>query len=512
LAATRLDDYFHVRHGIRALSPVVLANVRLGARIDFLMNEPQTTPPSHAGLAAKLARHGQMHLLEHWDKLDEAGRNQLARQITAIDFDQVAALFNQTAAAIDWAALARQAEPPPAIRLADRAGDGRFSGKKARERGVAALRAGEIGVLLVAGGQGSRLGFEHPKGMFPIGPVSHASLLQIHLEKALAAGRKYGVRMPVYMMTSPITHEEQVEFLEQHKRFGLAAEDLVIFCQGTMPAVDAATGKLLLAEEDSLFLSPDGHGGTVGALANSGAIADMHRRGIKHLFYLQVDNPLTPICDPEFIGYHLLAESELTSMAVAKQNPQDKVGNFVSLFDSVQVIEYSDFPEDVAPKKSEDGELAFWAGSIAVHVFAVSFLERALALRDALPFHIARKKVPHLDASGRRVEPTKPNALKFERFIFDLLPHARNSIVVEYPEEDVFAPVKNAPGADRDTPEYVQQFIMDQHGRWLRAAGVRVPAGVPVEISPLWALDEESVAARRDLPRSIEKSTYLSER
>jgi UDP-N-acetylglucosamine/UDP-N-acetylgalactosamine diphosphorylase len=474
------------------------------------MSQSPTSPLSPAELAAHLTQHGQEHLLRFWEEIDAAGREQLARHISAIDLDQVAKLFRQTAATHDWAALARRADPPPAIRLADRADGGRFSVAEARNRGVAALRAGQIGVILVAGGQGTRLGFEHPKGMFPIGPVSRAPLLQIHLEKALAAAHKYRAPVPVYMMTSPVTHEEQVEFLAKHRQFGLPADDLVLFCQGTMPAVDAATGKLLLAEKDAPFLSPDGHGGTVAALANSGAIDDMRRRGIEHLFYLQVDNPLTPICDPEFIGYHLLAESELTSMAVAKQGPRDKVGNFVAVDGAVQVIEYIDFPDDVAEQRAADGALKFWAGSIAIHVFAASFLERALALKDALPFHVAHKKVPCIDESGRRIEPSKPNALKFERFIFDLLPHAKNALVVEYPEADVFAPVKNAPGADRDTPEYVERFMSDQHRRWLMAAGVQVADNVGIEISPLWALDAESVAARRDLPQRIDTPSYLS--
>jgi UDP-N-acetylglucosamine/UDP-N-acetylgalactosamine diphosphorylase len=310
-------------------------------------------------------------------------------------------------------------------------------------------------------------------------------------------------------MTSPVTHDEQLAFLQEHHRFSLPEDDLFVFCQGTMPAVDAKTGKLLLAAKDELFLSPNGHGGTVAALADTGAIDHMHRRGIKHLFYLQVDNPLVPIGDAEFIGYHLLAKSELTSMAVTKQTPQDKLGNFVGIDGRVEVIEYSDFPIDVAERRDANGSLTFWAGSIAVHVFAVDFLERALKLKDALPFHVARKKVPHVDASGKLVQPSEPNALKFERFIFDLLPHAKNAIVVEYPEQEVFAPLKNAPGADRDTPEYVKQFMCDQHRRWLNAAGVKVADDVPVEISPLWALDAVGVAARSDKPASINKPTYL---
>jgi UDP-N-acetylglucosamine/UDP-N-acetylgalactosamine diphosphorylase len=311
------------------------------------------------------------------------------------------------------------------------------------------------------------------------------------------------------MMTSPVTHEEQAAFLEEHGRFGVPAEDMRLFCQGTMPAVDAESGRLLLAAKDSLFLSPDGHGGTVAALAASGAIDDMRRRGIEHLFYLQVDNPLVPIGDAEFIGYHLLANSELTSMAVAKQTPKDRVGNFAMIDGRMQVIEYSDLPDDVAEKRDREGGLVFWAGSIAVHLFSVAFLERALALKDALPFHVARKKVPYIDEAGQPIEPQEPNALKFERFIFDLLPHAANPLVVEYVEAEVFAPLKNGPGADRDTPEYVQRFMVAQHRRWLEAAGTGVAEGVPIEISPLWALDAEGVALRRDLPRTVESPTYF---
>jgi UDP-N-acetylglucosamine/UDP-N-acetylgalactosamine diphosphorylase len=235
----------------------------------------------------------------------------------------------------------------------------------------------------------------------------------------------------------------------------------------------------------------------------------MRARGIEHLFYFQVDNPLVPIGDAELIGYHLLSNSELTSMAVAKQTPQDRLGNFLLIDGRLQVVEYSDFPSDVAEKKDARGELVFWAGSIAVHMFSVAFLERALALKDALPFHIAKKKVPFIDDAGRLVEPAHPNALKFERFIFDLLPHAENPLVVEYAEEEVFAPLKNAPGAERDTPEYVQRFMIAQHRKWLEAAGTRVAEGAPVEISPLWALDAGGVADRKNRPQLIDEPKYL---
>ncbi len=466
--------------------------------------------PTREELSRQLAKFGQAHLLGFWDELDVEARRRLASQVGSVDFEQIAMLCRQGAGTCDWATTARRASPPPAMRLADRkSGGGQFTASDARKRANEAVSAGKIGVLLLAGGQGSRLGFEHPKGLFPIGPVSGAPLLQIHFQKALAAARRYGASVPIYMMTSPVTHDEQSEFLQAHQRFGLPKDDVLLFCQGTMPAVDATNGKLLLAAKDSLFLSPDGHGGTVAALAASGAIEHMQRRGIEHLFYLQVDNPLAPICDAEFIGYHLLAQSDLTSMAIAKQTPRDRLGVFAVIDGQMQVIEYSDLPDEVAEKRDASGSLKFWAGSIAVHMFNVAFLERALALKDALPFHIAHKKVPYVDESGRLVEPREPNALKFERFIFDLLPHAKNPLVVEFAEADVFAPLKNAPGADRDTPEHVQRFMIAQHRKWLEAAGTRVADRVAVEIDPLWALDAEGVAARADRPASIDRPIYL---
>ena len=465
-------------------------------------------------LEARLRPHGQLHLLKFWDELDAAGQQQLAQQIMSIDFDLLDSLFRDEIDQPDWADLARKASPPPAVRLHERkpgaANPLKITAEQARRAGVAALERGEVGVILVAGGQGSRLGFEKPKGMYPIGPLSKATLAQIHVEKIRAIAARHGKSIPLYMMTSPVTHDDTLDFLGANSHLGLNKNDLFVFCQGTMPAVDAKTGKVLLEAKDSIFLSPDGHGGTVAALGASGAFDDMRRRGIKHLFYFQVDNPLAPICDAELIGFHILAKSELTSLAIAKESPQERLGNFVMINDRVSIIEYSDFPDDVAEQRDADGELVFWAGSVAIHVFDVAFLERSLKLKDTLPFHVAHKKAEYIDDAGQLVKPNEPNALKFERFIFDLLPHAQRPIVIEYAEAEAFAPLKNAPGAPKDTPEYVHKFLLNQHRRWLEAAGAEVPPGVHVEISPLFALDAEEVAKRVKPGTKFEKSQYLA--
>ncbi len=421
--------------------------------------------------------------------------------------DLIARLIRDEHDAPDWGELARRATPPTAFRLS---GEGAtFSRQQARERGVEALSAGRVAALLVAGGQGSRLGFEHPKGMFPIGPVSGNSLFQIFIQRVLATARRYGTAVPLLVMTSPATHAETVEYLRDHDRFGLPADDLFVFCQGTMPAVDAITGQLLRASADSLALAPDGHGGMLAALHKSGALAYAQERGIELFSYGQIDNPLLQLCQPELIGYHLLSASEMTSQVVEKQMPLDRVGNVVTVDGKMRIIEYSDLPSDVAHQCNPDGSLRLWAGSIAVHVFDVAFLQRMCSQTDAIPFHAARKKVEYVDDQGRVQVPPQPNAIKFERFIFDLLPWARNPIVVEGDPAEVFAPVKNAEGAEFDTPTATRNALIRLHTKWLRNAGVAVRDGVAVEISPLWALDESQVVQRKPIPREINVPTYL---
>jgi UDP-N-acetylglucosamine/UDP-N-acetylgalactosamine diphosphorylase len=296
-------------------------------------------------------------------------------------------------------------------------------------------------------------------------------------------------------MTSPATHEETARFFADQGRFGLAEEDLLVFCQGQMPVVDAATGRVLLEAPGRVALSPDGHGGMLAAIVRSGTLERLQRRGVRHLFYFQVDNPLVDVCNPEFIGYHLLTNAEITTQVVTKQEPGERVGNVVEVDGRLYVIEYSDLPDELAAERDAKGKLRIWAGSIAVHMFDVAFLGRLAGRADTLPFHVARKRVPYLNTAGEQVVPAEPNAIKFERFIFDLMPTAANAVVVEVAADEGFAPLKNAHGADRDTPEWVQQRMIAQHRRWLERAGAIV-ADVPVEISPLWALDAEEVAAK----------------
>ena len=460
---------------------------------------------SRETLVELLRKYGQEHVLQFWDELSESQRDALTQQIASLDFEQLDKLHRGPGSQEDWGALADSATPPPAFRL-----DGsknRFTADEAHAAADEALKSGQVGAILVAGGQGTRLGFPHPKGMFPVGPVTERTLFQFFADQLLALGRRYGVRVPLFLMTSPATHDETVAYFQEHDNLGLAAEDLHIFCQGTMPALDDQ-GRLLLAERDRIFLSPDGHGGMLAALAKSGGLAAAKGRGISQFFYFQVDNPLVTIGDRTLLGYHLLANSEMSTLVVAKTDPTERVGNVVSVDGRLHVIEYSDLPLSSAERRNADGSLALWAGSIAVHVLSAEFLQRAAGSAESLPFHLARKQVPYVDASGNQVQPEQPNATKFERFIFDLMPEARNAIVVEGDPTEVFAPVKNASGAEKDTPELARQAIVDRAKRWLAAAGVGVADGVRVELSPFTALDVQSLKSR-SLPKQIVTDLYV---
>ena len=445
-------------------------------------------------LHEKLKQSNQLHLLQYWDALQEKEQVALVEQLQAIDWELVGNLAAEGVGGAERQIDFQELEPPRAFR--SHGGDAEWTIEEAVHAGSSAIKDGTVAVVMVAGGQGTRLGFEHPKGMYPIGPVSNRTLFQIFVDQIKATCQRYGVAIPLYLMTSDATHIATTEYFEANHFFGLSRQLVTIFKQGTMPAVDAETGRCLLASPSRLALSPDGHGGTLAALHQSGCLDDAERRGIRHLAYIQVDNPLAQLCDPTFLGHHLLSKSQMTTQVVKKRYPLERVGNVVRVRERVHIIEYSDLPEDLANQKGNDGELRFWAGNIAVHWFDLNFLKQSLFRADALPFHRAIKKVSYLDSQGRLVEPAAPNAVKFERFIFDLLPHAENALVVEADPCDSFAPVKNAAGAETDTADLAKAAICDLHRRWLAEAGVIVSSGVKVEISPHFALDSSELATK----------------
>jgi len=470
------------------------------------MSDGSETGPMLSGLS-ELCGSEHQYLLSHWDTLDAEQRANLAAQITEVDFGAIQRELGQEHRSCDWSELAHRAEPPEAIRLVDRTPE---LIERAEAVGASAIASGQVAMVLVAGGQGTRLGFDLPKGMYPIGPVSGRTLFQMHIDSLRGAMKRYGASIPFLVMTGPSTDEPTRRYFAENDNFGLRGEELLIFQQGTMPALDADSGRILMESPSSLALSPDGHGGIVRALAKTGWLEQATRRGIRYLFYAQVDNPLVRACDPVLLGLHILSGSQATTQVVEKRFATEKVGNVVKLDGKTQIIEYSDLPEGVATQTQADGSLRLWAGNIAVHVFDIAFLDRCSHSADALPFHRARKAVSCIDASGKIQNPTQPNAIKLERFVFDLLPAADKALVVEALASEAFAPVKNAIGSPTDTPETCKAALVALHCSWLKSAGVRIDDGCLVEIHPNWALDEREVRSRINKPASVETDTFFT--
>lgn len=447
----------------------------------------------------RLAPVHQEQLLRFWPELSPAQQEKLAGQLEAIDFNEMDKLIRDYVLVRPKTRIPEDLGPAPYFPLVPKDEAQRALYQRAAERGAELLRAGKVSCLTVAGGQGTRLGFDGPKGTYPIAPVTGRTLFEYFASSILRAGEKYGKPLTWYVMTSLLNREATEAFFREHAFFGLAPEQVFFFTQGTMPAI-GYDGKLLLAEKDSLSLSPDGHGGTLLALRKSGALDRMKREGVEYLSYFQVDNPLIPVVNPLFLGLHDLEHSEMSAIMLAKTGPFEKLGNFCVTQGHIEIIEYSDLPAELAESRNPDGSLRFIAGSPAIHVISREFIEHLTAGGSLkLPWHRADKKIPCLDEAGNPVKPAEPNGVKLESFIFDAMPLAKRTMVLEGRREDLFAPTKNPTGVD--SVESCRALLVDRDARRLEAAGVKVPrtpegkVDALIELSPRRIFDQADVDA-----------------
>lgn len=469
---------------------------------------------------------GQGHLLRFWDALSPGAREGLVRQIGELDLESLPRLVKEYVLSRPAFALPPEVQPAPYYPF-DAGSKARAWDKEAyRRKGQALIRAGKVAAFVVAGGQGSRLGYEGPKGCYPAGAVTNKPLFAIFAEALLGAKDRYGVDVPWYIMTSPLNHGQTVEFFESNRYFGLDRGNVKFFQQGVLPSLDIKTGHVLMADKGVVATNPDGHGGSLKALWASGSIADMKRRGVEIISYFQVDNPIVNVLDPVFIGLHASApdsSGQMSSKMVAKRDAGEKVGVFCAhgagaRKGRVEVIEYSDLPRDLAEQRLGDGSLRFCAGSIAVHAIGVGFVERLNTDPGfKLPLHRAEKKVPCVDLqTGRPVDHSTNNGVKLEAFVFDALPMCERSVVLETERVEEFAPIKNAEGADSVQSSREIQTL--RAARWLEGLGVSVPKkadGAPdcvLEVSPRTATSAAELGAAMGgrLPGSISRGQRLA--
>jgi len=463
-------------------------------------------------LTDRLVAAGQAKLAATVAAAAPADAAALADQLAELDLPLVGRLVREFVGSEDAAAATGALTPPDAIPLPADAGDVARD-RDARAAGVRALRAGTVGLVLLAGGQGTRLGFDGPKGDFPFGPVRGTTLFAHHAAKVAALRARYDAALPWCILTSPANDAQTRASFVAADWFGLDPDSVRFVVQGTLPAVDARTGDMLLDDPGHLALSPDGHGGVFLALRRSGALDWLSGHGVTTAFTFQVDNPLTSIADPGFLGHHLAAAAEMSSLAVRKREPGERVGVIARRGGATVVVEYSDLDEASASARADDGGLVLWAGNVATHLIDLSFARRLTDGGLQLPYHRALKKVPYLDDDGHVVQPDTPNAFKFETFIFDALPMTSGSITVEIARDEQFSPIKNASGSD--SPETCRRDMNRLYARWLVAAGVAVAAGpdgepVNLEIDPRLALDADDVRERLAGHAPIDGPTYLS--
>jgi len=457
-------------------------------------------------IRARLIEADQGHLLAHWPALDDRQRAILLEDVGQINFASLPGLISSHVQGVQPFSLPRDIQPAvfyPARPGIDQVG---FYAD-AVKRGVALIRQNKVAAFTVAGGQGTRLGFDGPKGAFRISPVKNKPLFQLFAEAILGTNRRYGADLRWYIMTSPQNHAATTACFEANGFFGLMPERVRFFQQGVMPAF-SKDGRILLDQKHRLAFSPDGHGGSLLALRRSGVLAEMAGAGIEHLSYFQVDNPLVKPVDPLFVGLHEKIGSEMSSKMIPKADDLERVGNFVIGDGKTMVIEYSDLPDNLARARDRHGNRLFDAGSIAIHVLSRRFVERLTAdeAHFGLPWHRAEKKVPYVDETGRRIEPEKPNAIKLESFIFDAIPLAKSPLILQTVREEEFSPVKNATGVD--SAETSRRDMNRRAARWLEAAGYAVPkrGGEPdglFEIGPVLALDADHLREQLATPPTI---------
>jgi UDP-N-acetylglucosamine/UDP-N-acetylgalactosamine diphosphorylase len=452
-----------------------------------------------------LEKHNQGHLLTFWDQLSTTQQKHLISQINQLDLAKIDEWVADYIKKNVSATISDDLIPAPFYSHEPSGPKQKRKYAEAVRLGKKLIRQGKVAAFVVAGGQGTRLGFDGPKGDFHISPLKNKTLFQIFAEYIAAASQKYQTVCPWYIMTSPLNHNETEEIFRTNNYYDLGQENVFIFQQGTMPNFNSE-GRILLADKTDLSCSPDGHGGSLKALYRSGAVEDMKKRSVEFISYFQVDNPLINIFDPLFIGLHALDESEMSSKALIKAGPFEKVGNFCLVDGKLTIIEYSDLPKQLAQRQNPDGSLTFKLGSIAIHIINRTFVEKLNADGFSLPLHRAVKKIPYIDNHGEFIEPNEPNGIKLETFVFDAVPLASKSIVLETLRSEEFAPTKNATGVD--SVQTTRRMMVERAAEWLESASLTIPKkpdgsiDCVIEISSGFALYKDDVKQRLDkIPR-----------
>ncbi|KAB5574092.1 hypothetical protein DKX38_001286 [Salix brachista] len=460
-------------------------------------------PPPPQALLERLKDYGQEDAFALWDELSTEERELLFKDIESLDLPRLDRIIRCSLRSQGLPVVAIEPVPENTVSTVEE----RTIEERERwwKMGLKAISDGKLAVLLLSGGQGTRLGSSDPKGCFNIGLPSGKSLFQLQAERILCVqrlaaqasseGSGSSVSIHWYIMTSPFTDEATQKFFENHKYFGLEANQVTFFQQGTIPCV-SNDGRFIMETPFKVAKAPDGNGGVYSALKYSKLLEDMASRGIKYVDCYGVDNALVRVADPAFVGYFIDKGVAAAAKVVRKAYPQEKVGVFVRRGKGgpLTVVEYNELDQSLASAiNQQTGRLRFCWSNVCLHMFTLDFLNQvANGLEKDSIYHLAEKKIPSIHGGTM--------GLKLEQFIFDAFPYAPSTALFEVPREEEFAPVKNANGSNFDTPESARLLVLRLHTRWVVAAGGFVTHSVPlyatgVEVSPLCSYAGENLEA-----------------
>lgn len=402
-----------------------------------------------------LTKYGQEHVFLQYEKLDSANKEKLLSQISSLNFDEIKHLYEQTK--VEVSTGNDRIEPMPFV-----AADNLTDEEKEQyiRNGEEIIKGGKYAVVMVAGGQGTRLGHDGPKGTFDIGLASHKSLFEIFCDKLKLAKQKYDVTIPWYIMTSRENNDATTNFFEENDYFGYRDGIRIFFKQGEFPMI-APDGKLIIGENGLIREAADGHGGIFEAMVKNGVLADMQSKGVEWIFTCAVDNPLAKLVDPLLLGFANKSNFKTASVSIVKNSPAEKVGVFCKRNGKPAVIEYTEITSEMANAVSEDGNYLYGESHIMMNLFNINVIEELA--KEKLPYHCAFKKCNYINENGELVIATEPNAYKFEAFIFDAFNRLDNMGILRYKREECFAPVKNATG--NDSPETARKLYEEYIAR-----------------------------------------------
>ncbi|XP_060665998.1 UDP-N-acetylhexosamine pyrophosphorylase isoform X2 [Drosophila nasuta] len=460
-----------------------------------------TTMTDYQTLHTRLAQVGQEHLLKFWPELTTDERSALERDINELNLNEIKMYFDRATISMNenGIKLDDRLQPIPDDQILSIARTSEDKLNSYREEGLQQISDGRVAVLLMAGGQGTRLGFDQPKGMYDVGLESHNTLFRIQAERILKLGQLAeeltGKRGHIvwYIMTSEHTKQPTLAYFEANNYFGLQEENVLLFEQGSLPCFDY-DGRIILDEKHRVSRSPDGNGGIYRAMQVSGILDDMQQRGIRYLHAHSVDNILIKVADPVFIGYCAQEKADCAAKVVEKSAPNEAVGVVAIVDGKYQVVEYSEISAKTAEMRNSDGRLTFSAGNICNHFFTADFLQKIGSTYEReLKLHVAKKKIPFVDNAGKRLTPDKPNGIKIEKFVFDVFEFAEKFVAMEVPREEEFSALKNADAAGKDCPSTARADLHRLHRKYIENAGGIVHGDI-CEIAPSVSYAGENLA------------------